>query len=175
MTPTTPSWGFGDGVTSTLQHPTHTYVLPGTYTVTLTVAGPDGTDNEVKADYVIVYSCHAQVASNPIITYTTVQAAVDAATDGDTVKIAGYCTGVSIRAGVTQTVYISKTLAMAGGYTTTNWVEPDPVGNPTMLDAEGQGRVLCITGDISPTIEGLRITGGDATGLGGWSQNDAGG
>lgn len=29
-------WDFGDGDSSTLQHPTHTYTSPGTYTVTLT-------------------------------------------------------------------------------------------------------------------------------------------
>lgn len=35
-----------------------------------------------------------------------------------------------------------------------------------LLD-QRQGRVLYITGDINPTIEGLRITGGSAVGLGG--------
>ena len=31
-------WDFGDGATSDLQNPTHTYFVPGTYTVTLTVS-----------------------------------------------------------------------------------------------------------------------------------------
>jgi len=35
------------------------------------------------------------------------------------------------------------------------------------LDAQGEGRVFYITGDINPKIEGLHITGGDAAGLGG--------
>ncbi|MGC8959585.1 MAG: PKD domain-containing protein, partial [Chloroflexia bacterium] len=35
-----------DGVTSTLEHPTHTYALAGTYTVTLTAAGRCGADVE---------------------------------------------------------------------------------------------------------------------------------
>ena len=39
---TTFSWNFDDGGTSTLRHPTHTFVDPGTYNVTLTAAGPDG-------------------------------------------------------------------------------------------------------------------------------------
>ena len=36
-------WDFGDGATSTLRNPAHTYAAGGTYTVTLTVTGgPDG-------------------------------------------------------------------------------------------------------------------------------------
>jgi PKD repeat protein len=42
-TPYSYSWTFGDGVgTSTLASPSYTYAAPGTYTVTLTVAGSDG-------------------------------------------------------------------------------------------------------------------------------------
>jgi len=36
-------WTFGDGSTSTLQDPTHTYTAPGTYAVSLTVSGSAGT------------------------------------------------------------------------------------------------------------------------------------
>ena len=40
-------WDFGDGTTSSAQHPTHTYTTPGTYTVTLTVFGEGGTSAQV--------------------------------------------------------------------------------------------------------------------------------
>jgi PKD repeat protein len=36
-------WDFGDGHTSTAQHPTHTYTAAGAYTIRLTVAGNGGT------------------------------------------------------------------------------------------------------------------------------------
>ena len=36
-------WDFGDGSSSTLQNPVHTYPGPGTYAVNLTVTGPRGT------------------------------------------------------------------------------------------------------------------------------------
>ena len=75
----------------------------------------------------------------------------------------------------TQIVAITKSVAIQGGYTSSAWNAPDPTANQTTLDAQGQGRVLYVTGDISPTIEGLRITGGDATGLGGCWGGDAGG
>ncbi|MBN1873916.1 MAG: PKD domain-containing protein [Anaerolineae bacterium] len=48
-------WDFGDGVTSTLDSPTHTYTLAGTHTVTLTVSGPGGTDMATRTDYITVY------------------------------------------------------------------------------------------------------------------------
>ena len=108
--------------------------------------------------------------------YIAIQAAVDAAAPGDEIHVAtGTYTGVNNYGGLAQVVYISKTLTLRGGYTTTNWVVSDPDANPTTLDAEGQGRVLYITGDISPTIEELCITGGNAWRVGGGWAGDAGG
>ncbi len=53
---TTWSWNFGDGQTSSAQNPVHTYDDPGTYTVSLTVTGPWGSDSEVKENYITVYT-----------------------------------------------------------------------------------------------------------------------
>ena len=50
--PTTWSWNFGDGTTSTEQHPTHAYTSPGTYLVTLTVSNSFG-GNTTTAQIVI--------------------------------------------------------------------------------------------------------------------------
>ncbi|MDY6862682.1 MAG: PKD domain-containing protein [Thermodesulfobacteriota bacterium] len=50
--PTSWSWNFGDGNTSLVQNPTNIYTDAGSYTVTLTVAGPGGTDTETKAAYI---------------------------------------------------------------------------------------------------------------------------
>lgn len=47
-------WSFGDGGFSTMQNPPHTYDSPGTYTVTLMVYGPGGSDSETKTDYITV-------------------------------------------------------------------------------------------------------------------------
>ncbi|PID93538.1 MAG: hypothetical protein CSA95_07190 [Bacteroidetes bacterium] len=48
------SWDFGDGFTSTEQHPVHVYIAPGDYTVILAASNAFGTDMEVKVDYVHV-------------------------------------------------------------------------------------------------------------------------
>lgn len=42
--PTSWLWSFGDSNTSTLQNPTHTYIAPGTYTVTLIATNAFGSD-----------------------------------------------------------------------------------------------------------------------------------
>jgi PKD repeat protein len=43
------TWSFGDGQTSTVQNPLHTYQKVGSYTVTLTVTGPGGTSSDALA------------------------------------------------------------------------------------------------------------------------------
>ena len=48
------SWDFGDGNTSTEQHPQNVYTDPGMYTVSLTVTGPGGSDSHSKTDYITV-------------------------------------------------------------------------------------------------------------------------
>jgi hypothetical protein len=50
------SWEFGDGTTSTITDPLHTYLLPGAYTVTLTVGDGSAVDTEIKPAYINVLS-----------------------------------------------------------------------------------------------------------------------
>jgi len=117
--------------------------------------------------------------------YTSIQSAVDAAQAGDVIKVTqGNYTDVHHKANLdtetftaTQVVAVTKPITIRGGYTMTNWTTPDPVALPTTLDAGGQGRVMVISGTNSTTIEGLRMTGGDASGLGGHysGARDAGG
>jgi PKD repeat protein len=60
------SWTFGDGGTSAAQNPSYTYNDPGTYTVSLTVTGPGGSDTETKTGYITVNSAPtADFSGNP--------------------------------------------------------------------------------------------------------------
>jgi|GEM_PF-973269 len=52
--PATWLWNFGDGETSTAQHPTHKYNAEGTYAVSLTVTNEYGEDTETKNNYINV-------------------------------------------------------------------------------------------------------------------------
>jgi len=47
-------WDFGDGSSSTLHESTHTYNSTGTFTVTLTVSGPNGSDGAIRPNYITV-------------------------------------------------------------------------------------------------------------------------
>ncbi|TAJ43450.1 PKD domain-containing protein [Methanofollis fontis] len=49
-TPTAWSWAFGDNATSTEQHPLHTYLMPGAFTVNLTVTDSFGSTSTKTAE-----------------------------------------------------------------------------------------------------------------------------
>ncbi len=61
--PTSWSWDFGDGITSTSQNPAHAYTTDGQYTVTLIVSNADGSDTATKSNYITVGSGTVPVAN----------------------------------------------------------------------------------------------------------------
>ncbi len=83
-------WDFGDGTTSEEQNPIHIYDTPGEYTVSLTVIFPSSTVNETKTNYIRVVDSGAftfYVDASGNADYTTIQAAIDIASDGDTIIV----------------------------------------------------------------------------------------
>jgi len=71
------TWDFGDGNTSTLcESPSHNFITPGVYTVTLTVSGLGGTGTETKTNYITIYApvqadfCAAPVLGVPPLNVT---------------------------------------------------------------------------------------------------------
>ncbi|MBN1583558.1 MAG: hypothetical protein JXA89_22815, partial [Anaerolineae bacterium] len=123
-------------------------------------------------------------ASSSTCDYATIQDAVDAAQDGDTIKISADTYGGLVTrtrpscygsTGIlSQVLYISKTLVLLGGYAPGDWTTPD-FDHPTVLDAQGEGRGIAIIGNVTVTIQGFQIMGGNAAGQGGIGRFDAGG
>lgn len=48
------NWNFGDGNTSTVKNPVHAYIVPGTYTVTLSINGGGGALTASRTAYITV-------------------------------------------------------------------------------------------------------------------------
>ncbi|MCX6292397.1 MAG: PKD domain-containing protein, partial [Bacteroidetes bacterium] len=61
--PASYNWNFGNGNSSILENPSATYSLPGTYTVKLMVSNSSASDQEIKTNYITVYS-------NPVAAFT---------------------------------------------------------------------------------------------------------
>jgi PKD repeat protein len=51
--PLTYAWTFGDGGTSAVRHPIHSYALPGSYTVKLTVTDPFGATDSASKEIIV--------------------------------------------------------------------------------------------------------------------------
>ncbi len=88
-TPLTYEWDFdNDGtIDSTAQSPSHVYNIAGMYTVKLTVTDSDGSANSLtKTDYITACNLPVRITDVPPVYYSTLQAAYNAAGEGDTIQ-----------------------------------------------------------------------------------------
>ena len=76
---TTYLWDLGDGNTSTLMDPTHTYAIAGTYTVCLTVSDACGADSTCSS---ITVSCSAPTPSFTFVVTGSTSAFTNTSTSG---------------------------------------------------------------------------------------------
>ncbi|MCX6630463.1 MAG: PKD domain-containing protein, partial [Candidatus Solibacter sp.] len=60
------TWTFGDGKSSTVEHPANTYTKAGSYTVTLTAIGAGGTNSLTRADYIVVTNAPPSITDQPL-------------------------------------------------------------------------------------------------------------
>jgi len=91
--------------------------------------------------------------------YATIQEAVNAASSGDLVRVVGNNT-------YTETLVITKSLALLGGCANAACAVRAPGVFVTTIDGHGAGRAVTIEGEGNPitvTVDGFVITGGDAT------------
>jgi YD repeat-containing protein len=121
-------WDFGDGATSNLQSPVHTYGNIGNrerwYTVTLTVSNAGGSNQKTRSNYIhVLPNARNRISGPDPVYYPTIQAAYDDAADGDVIQ----CKGESLTENINMNRNISVTLD--GGY---NWDFSGFAGSTTL-------------------------------------------
>lgn len=160
-------WKFGDGGESQEQNPSYTYNSAGSYTVTLKVVGPEGSDSVTKKDYI-------KVANIVILPNESIQEAVTAASSGDIILI---------HDGTYEGITVNKDVILVGESTCDTIIEGSIECKDANLTIENltingikavnseisvkdcivSGGIeiwnLCGSSDISPTIENNLIRG----------------
>ena len=108
-------WDFdNDGlIDSTVQNPSYTYNTTGIYTVSLTATDSDGSANSLtRTDYITVDACPEPVrisGATPVY-YSTLQAAYDAAVDGDVIQSRAIVFTANLN------INLDKSVTLQGGY-----------------------------------------------------------
>ncbi len=166
---------YGSGVTDTLWSTTAWQPAEnGVYTITAVMTDSFGTVYTDNVQIPInIRVCIADYNADGVTDFASigmraVQEAVDAATSGSTIRLAGTCTGVQTKNSLTQTVYISKSLTIEGGYNIDeSWILA-AASNTTVLDAGGSGRVIYVNAPSGNVVlKHLTLTGGHSLQTGG--------
>jgi fibronectin-binding autotransporter adhesin len=139
--------------------------------VTLATSNFTSSDTTATA-LTYLYSCRAELNGS---VYGTVQAALNQASDGQTIRISGACGDLHQNGGPGQLLTLNKNVTLQGGWDST-FTTLNPSAFPTYLDSAGLGRVIYINGGFTPTLENLILRNGNASKLGGGpAGKDAGG
>lgn len=141
-------WEFGDGTQATGTHPIHTYTQPGVYDITLTVHGPDGSYTETRSQFI-----KAGRARHVPDEFPTIQAAIDAAVEFDTIIL---CDGVYSGDGNYDLDFKGKTLHLKSKSNT-----PENC----IIDCQNLGRGIHLHNGEGPEtmISGISIINGTAS------------
>ncbi len=151
--------------------PTHTFTFTPTKTATHTPTPTQTatrTPTSTPTATTSPYTCQVEYTGDNVTDFgsldaSAIQDAVDAASAGATIKIAGTCAGVEAGGSVPQTVSLTKSLTLRGGYAATNWLAAaDSDTYPTTLDANLGGRVIEISSGATVTLSHLYLTDGYA-------------
>lgn len=131
--PTSWLWNFGDGNTSSLQNPVHTYATSNIYTVSLTTTNQFGSHDETKLNYVevnlsalspVVSSCTPITQNGTLgfgisnVNFNTINESTGDAAEGYTDKT---CSQTSVFAG--QTYPISITHSSPSFHNCAAWID----------------------------------------------------
>ena len=148
--PTSWLWTFGDGGTSTLQNPIHTYASNGTFTVSLTASNMYGSNTSTQIDYISI----DMPAPPSVIGGSCPEAPCS-------VTLNASCVGL-------PSCDVNWYDASTGGtllYTGTSYTTPVLNGTTTYYVQNAVGLVSQFGGMIAPTANGGYYTGTDNYGL----------
>lgn len=143
--PTAWSWSFGDGWSSSQRNPSHLYLSPGAYTVSLTVSNISGSDTHTAANYitasgVLTLSMPLTAAGWHLITLPGEPVDPDPTAVFDELVAFGYLNGCLHR-------YLSGV-----GYRTWWQTDPGAFGGPLQ---PGEGYWLYIYSPVTITYDAL--------------------
>jgi hypothetical protein len=92
-------------------------------------------------------------------TYTSIQAAIDAADAGDIIRVAG---GTYY-----ENILVNESVTLEGGWNEA-FTDRNPESRLTTIDGQANGSVIIVPGGYQVTIDGFVITNGNATSPLGW-------
>lgn len=126
--------------------------------------------NAPQADNCFVEYTGDNITDTSSADHTALQTALDLASAGTTIKIAGVCKGATLFNVIAGnvTLVINKDITLQGGYDSGNldWLTtPDPTTYPTILDADSDGTVVYVLNDLTVSMDGLTIQNGNNGGL----------
>ena len=149
------SWDFGDSGSSTLANPTHEYTAAGTYTVSLTVTGPGGSDVETQASLITV------TEPAPVAAFGAAPTSGDAPltvafTDASTGMVTSYSWDFG-DSGISTLANPTHEYTAAGTYTVSLTVT-----GPGGSDVDAQASLITVTEPAPVAAFGAAPTSGDA-------------
>ena len=159
-----PAIGSGSATTVTVVGNQWSVVLDepiGVYDLYVTAADVAGNSRLLgpyEVEVVDVPNCFVESNGDDTSDYfstdgSALQTALDNATAGDLLKVAGTCGS--------QTITITQDVTITGGFNPVDWLAPpDPDIYPTVLDAAGQGKVINVPQPIDMTLRNLTIQNG---------------
>ncbi|MBK7886173.1 MAG: PKD domain-containing protein [Bacteroidetes bacterium] len=126
---TTWSWDLGDGTTSTLDNPVHTYTNPGSYTITLTVTTQSGCNGSVTLPNLVV------VDALPVANFTVLQDSGCVPFIAQFINLSTGATSYLWKFGNSDSSYLTNptTLYTQGGYFSVTLTAISPNGCQTSI------------------------------------------
>ena len=163
--PTSWAWNFGDGTTSTLQNPSHSYAASGTYSVTLAATNANGTASVTHLNAVTIQvpcltfcasygtggtSPTGQQQPSPFyISTVAIANATPAFTNSTSVATGGYAnyTNLALAASVGNSLSLTVATNLAATHRTSVWVDWNMNGlfDPTELVVNGTSNANTFT------------------------------